>query len=81
MRGRAVIQPDRFLPRARKRAEVAKRLALTVDGRKVALVAAGTPVLTHPKGAGGLHTTRLELPLRAAGFRETPQGLRFDARA
>ena len=50
---------------ARKRAEVAKRLVLTVDGRTVALVAAGKPVLTHPMGAGGLHTTRLELPLRA----------------
>jgi nickel/cobalt transporter (NicO) family protein len=50
---------------ARKRAEVAKRLVLTVDRRKVALVAAGEPVLTHPMGAGGLHTTRLELPLRA----------------
>ena len=50
---------------ARKRAEVDKRLVLTVDGRKVALVAAGKPVLTHPAGAGGLHTTRLELPLRA----------------
>jgi ABC-type nickel/cobalt efflux system permease component RcnA len=50
---------------ARKRDEVAKRLVLTVDGRPVALVAAGTPVLTHPMGAGGLRTTRLELPLRA----------------
>ena len=51
---------------ARKRAEVAKRLVLTVDGRRVPLVAAGAPVLTHPEGAGGLRTTRLELPLRAA---------------
>jgi ABC-type nickel/cobalt efflux system permease component RcnA len=50
---------------ARKRAEVAKRLVLTVDGRRVTLVAAGAPVLTHPMGAGGLRTTRLELPLRA----------------
>ena len=51
---------------ARKRAEVAKRLVLTADGRRVPLVAAGAPVLTHPEGAGGLRTTRLELPLRAA---------------
>jgi nickel/cobalt transporter (NicO) family protein len=50
---------------ARKRAEVAKRLVLTVDGRRVPLEAAGTPVLTHPEGAGGLFTTRLELTLRA----------------
>ena len=51
---------------ARKRAEVAERLALRVDGRVVALRPAGAPVLTHPPGQGGLRTTRLELPLRAA---------------
>jgi nickel/cobalt exporter len=51
---------------ARKRAEVARRLVLTVDGRRVPLAPAGRAVLTHPQGAGGLHTTRLELPLRAA---------------
>jgi nickel/cobalt exporter len=50
---------------ARKRAEVEKRLVLTVDGRRVPLAAAGEPVLTHPDGAGGLRTTRLELRLRA----------------
>ncbi|HET8756779.1 MAG TPA: hypothetical protein VFM58_12240, partial [Solirubrobacteraceae bacterium] len=50
---------------ARKRAEVAKRLVLTVDGRRVPLHVAGAPVLSHPDGAGGLHTTRLELALRA----------------
>jgi len=49
----------------RKRAEVAKRLTLTVDGRPVALRPAGAPVLTHPAGQGGLRTTRLELPLTA----------------
>jgi nickel/cobalt transporter (NicO) family protein len=49
----------------RKRSEVAKRLELTVDGRRVALRAAGPPVLTHPAGQGGLRTTRLELPLTA----------------
>jgi nickel/cobalt transporter (NicO) family protein len=49
----------------RKRAEVAKRLVLTVDGRTVALRPAGAPVLTHPEGQGGLRTTRLELPLTA----------------
>jgi ABC-type nickel/cobalt efflux system permease component RcnA len=51
---------------ARKRAEVAKRLVLTVDGRRVTLTPVGEPKLTHPEGAGGLRTTRLELPLRAA---------------
>jgi nickel/cobalt transporter (NicO) family protein len=49
----------------RKRAEVAERLVLTVDGRTVALRPAGPPVLTHPAGEGGLRTTRLELPLTA----------------
>ena len=39
---------------------------LRVDGRVVALRPAGPPVLTHPAGQGGLRTTRLELPLRAA---------------
>jgi nickel/cobalt transporter (NicO) family protein len=50
---------------ARKRAEVERRLVLTVGDRRVALRPAGAPVLTHPEGAGGLRTTRLELPLRA----------------
>jgi len=50
---------------ARKRAEVAKRLTLTVDGRAVALRPARAPVLTHLAGQGGLRTTRLELPLTA----------------
>ena len=36
-----------------------------VDGRRVELVPAGAPKLTFPAGAGGLETTRLELPLRA----------------
>ena len=62
------VQEDR-LSRAevlgRKRAEVERRLVLTVDGRRVALVPAGPPVLRFPAGAGGLRTTRLELPLRA----------------
>jgi nickel/cobalt transporter (NicO) family protein len=50
---------------ARKRAEVSKRLVVTVDGRRVALRPAGRAVLTHPAGQGGLRTTRLELPLTA----------------
>jgi ABC-type nickel/cobalt efflux system permease component RcnA len=50
---------------AAKRAEVARRLVLLVDGRRVALRPAGPPRLTFPLGAGGLRTTRLELPLRA----------------
>jgi nickel/cobalt transporter (NicO) family protein len=48
-----------------KRAEVERRLVLLVDGRRVPLEAAGPPRLTFPAGAGGLRTTRLELPLRA----------------
>jgi nickel/cobalt transporter (NicO) family protein len=50
----------------RKQAEVQRRLVLTVDGRRVPLRPAGTPSLSHPQGAGGLKTTRVELPLSAA---------------
>jgi ABC-type nickel/cobalt efflux system permease component RcnA len=53
---------------AAKRAEVARRLVLTVDGKRVALRPAGPPRLTFPLGAGGLRTTRLELPLRATAY-------------
>jgi nickel/cobalt exporter len=49
----------------RKRGEVEERLALLVDGRRVALEPAAAPRLSFPSGAGGLRTTRLELPLRA----------------
>jgi nickel/cobalt exporter len=49
----------------RKRAEVEKRLVLTVDGRRVALRPAGGTI-AHPAGQGGLKTTRVELPLTAA---------------
>ena len=38
---------------------------LLVDGRRVALVPAGHAAAELPAGAGGLQTTRLELPLRA----------------
>src|SRR5262249_60537620 len=50
---------------ARKQAEVAKRLSLTVDGQAVALLPAGAATLSHPPGQGGLKTTRVELPLTA----------------
>jgi len=50
---------------ARKRDEVATRLALSVDGRTVALAPAGRATLTHPAGQGGLTTTRVEIPLTA----------------
>jgi nickel/cobalt exporter len=50
----------------RKLAEVRRGLALTVDGRGVALRPARSPQLTFPSGAGGLDTTRLELTLNAA---------------
>ena len=60
---------ERGLSRAevleRKLGEVQRRLALLVDGRRVGLDSAGAPRLTFPSGAGGLPTTRLELPLRA----------------
>jgi ABC-type nickel/cobalt efflux system permease component RcnA len=50
---------------AAKRAEVARGLALTVDGRRVPLELAPSSELTNPKGQGGLRTTRLELSLSA----------------
>jgi nickel/cobalt exporter len=50
----------------RKQAEVAERLTLTVDGRPVALRPAGEATIARPAGQGGLRTTRVELPLRAA---------------
>jgi len=50
----------------RKRAEVARRLELTVDGRRVVLRPAGAGTIAHPAGQGGLRTTRVELPLTAS---------------
>jgi ABC-type nickel/cobalt efflux system permease component RcnA len=51
---------------AKNRSEIGPRLVLLVDGRRVELKPAGAPRLSFPDGAGGLRTTRLELPLRAA---------------
>jgi ABC-type nickel/cobalt efflux system permease component RcnA len=50
---------------ARKRAEVARALTVTVDGRPVALHTAGPALLTHPPGQGGLSLTRVVLQLTA----------------
>jgi len=50
----------------RARQEVTRRLAVTVDGHRVALRDAGTALLSFPRGQGGLDTTRIELVLRAA---------------
>ena len=50
---------------ARKRHEVAERLLLRVDGRSVPLVPASGGTLSFRPGAGGLPTTRVELPLSA----------------
>lgn len=47
------------------RDEVARGLAVTVDGRRVGLRDAGPPLLTLRPGQGGLNTTRIEIPLRA----------------
>ena len=49
----------------RKRAEVERRLAVTVDGRRAALTAAGAGSIEHPEGQGGLRTTRVELAFTA----------------
>jgi nickel/cobalt exporter len=49
----------------RRRAEVARGVTLMVDGRPVALRLAPGGALTHPRGQGGLRTTRVELDLTA----------------
>jgi ABC-type nickel/cobalt efflux system permease component RcnA len=51
---------------ARKRAEVAQRLVITVGGRRIGLHASGPARLSHPPGQGGLPTTRVVLPLTAS---------------
>jgi len=48
---------SQILERARQ--EVARRLFVSVDGRRVALHASGTALLSFPDGQGGLHTTRI----------------------
>jgi ABC-type nickel/cobalt efflux system permease component RcnA len=55
-----------ILQRARR--EIADRLVVTVDGRRLALRDAGAALLSFPRGQGGLSTTRIELPLRAAAI-------------
>ena len=60
----------------RKRDEVARRLVLTVDGRRVALRPAGAGTISHPAGQGGLETTRVELRLSAAVDAPRRVGLR-----
>ena len=48
---------------AGKRAEVARRLSVAVDGRPVPLRIEGAGTLSHPPGQGGLPLTRVELDL------------------
>jgi nickel/cobalt exporter len=50
---------------ARKRAEVARGVVLTVDGRRVPLVPGGPGQISFPPGQGGLKLTRVVLPLFA----------------
>jgi nickel/cobalt exporter len=49
----------------RKRAEVSRRLVLTVDGRRVPLTFAPGAQISYPPGQGGLKLTRVVLPLTA----------------
>jgi nickel/cobalt exporter len=63
------LAPARVLER--KRAEVARGVTLTVGGRPVALTLRPGGRLSFPRGAGGLHTTRVELLLSA---RVAPRG-------
>ncbi|MGZ4201498.1 MAG: nickel/cobalt transporter [Thermoleophilaceae bacterium] len=50
---------------ARKRAEVARRLSLVVDGRRVPLVFQPGAQISYPPGQGGLKLTRVVLPISA----------------
>lgn len=50
----------------RARQEVARRLVVTIDGRRIALRDAGPALLSFPRGQAGLHTTRIELALQGA---------------
>lgn len=50
---------------ASKRADVLRRLQLTVDGRRTALRVLPGALINHPPGQGGLPLTRVELSLRA----------------
>lgn len=63
------MSPARVLER--KRAEVARGVTLTVGGRPVALTLRPGGRIAFPRGAGGLHTTRVELLLSA---RVAPRG-------
>jgi ABC-type nickel/cobalt efflux system permease component RcnA len=48
------------------RREVGRGLVVTVDGAPVVVRDAGAALLSFPPGQGGLRTTRIEIPLRAA---------------
>src|SRR3954463_14675412 len=50
---------------AKVRAEVARALTLTVDGVPTPLTVAGAITTAHPRGQGGLPTTRVVIPLVA----------------
>src|SRR4051794_29517203 len=50
---------------AKVRAEVARRLTLTVDGVRTPLAVAGAVTTAHPPGQGGLPTTRVVIALVA----------------
>jgi ABC-type nickel/cobalt efflux system permease component RcnA len=48
---------------ARKLREVRANLLLIVDGKRVVPRSGGRPLLSYPRGAGGLQITRVEIPL------------------
>src|SRR3954447_16591717 len=60
----------------RVRGEVSRHLRLTVDGRAVPLRLAPGGRIEFPVGAGGLHTTRVELRLSAPVPLPAPRALR-----
>jgi ABC-type nickel/cobalt efflux system permease component RcnA len=63
---------------AKVRAEVNRRLTLTVDGGTRALRPDGEPTLTHPPGQGGLSTTRVVIGLEATV--KNPRSVRLEDR-
>ena len=63
---------------ARCRAEVARRLTLTVDGRRVALRPPGAPTITQPHGPGRAEDDARSCSPLAASGRETRARVELD---
>jgi ABC-type nickel/cobalt efflux system permease component RcnA len=60
------------------RREIGRGLVVTVDGTAAVLRDGGAALLSFPPGQGGLRTTRIEIPLRAAASGARVVALRDD---